>query len=182
MNPQLPMPADFAARADGVPNRTLMAHYGVSLGVIGRWRREAGVRPASGGKGRPFVTAAMPDGFALVAPTMTIKQLRERYGRCKTVIERWLAEAGVTARKPLDRHIGNYPLQLTKRVHRDESRAGLAAEFLRRFGPVYRCRSTGEASIGGSHWNRGGFVLTGDELIYRAERLGWNPEAWRMVA
>lgn len=182
MNRKLPVPADFAARAAGVCTGDLCRHYEVSVSVIVRWRKETGVAGAERCPGRPFSAAPMPDGFALVAPRLTVKQLRQRYGRGQSVIARWLVEAGVEARRPIARHAGNYPLTMNKRAHRDESRAGQAAEYLRRFGPVYRCRPTGSAATRGNYWNRGGFVLTDAELIGRAERLGWNPDSWRLVA
>lgn len=182
MNRKLPCPPDFAKVARGVCTGDLAAHYEVSYSVIVRWRKETGTKGADRCPGRPFATVAVPDGFALVASNFTVKQLRERYGRGQAVIGRWLAECGVEARRPLARHAGPHALIMNKRPHRDDTRAGQAAEYLRRFGPVYRCRPGGAAATRGDHWNRGGFVLTDAELIERAERLGWNPNAWRMVA
>jgi hypothetical protein len=66
-------------------------------------------------------------------------------------------------------------------ARRDMTRIGQAADFLRRFGPVFRCGPGGVALQSGLHWNRGGFVLTDAELVARAERLGWDPDAWRRL-
>jgi hypothetical protein len=68
------------------------------------------------------------------------------------------------------------------RPHREATRAGEAAEYLRRFGPVFRCDAGGRFDSKGDHWARGRSVLTDAELIERAQRQGWNPDAWRMVA
>jgi hypothetical protein len=63
---------------------------------------------------------------------------------------------------------------IVEQFHRDMSKAGQAADFLRRLGPVYRCTDLGRADIAGSMWRFGNAVLTADDLIDRAERKGWR--------
>lgn len=58
---------------------------------------------------------------------------------------------------------------------RDLTLAGQAADFLRRFGSVYRCDVTGKPNSKGTRWKRNYSVLTDDELMHRARRLGWTP-------
>lgn len=60
-------------------------------------------------------------------------------------------------------------------VKRDWSRAGQAAEFLRRFGPISRCDENRAFNPAGEFWNRNGHLLSADDVVSRAERLGWKP-------
>jgi hypothetical protein len=125
----------------------------------------------------------VPAGFALVASNLPMKRLREHYGRSESTIKAWCREANVKPRgaKPGPKST-NKPWASPDRPCRDWSQAGQAAEYLRRFGPVYRCNDTGMPSQGGRFWNRGGYILTDADLIARAERLGWDADAWRRVA
>lgn len=61
-------------------------------------------------------------------------------------------------------------------IRRDCTRAGQAADFLQKNGPIYRCTSKGAPFAKGTFWNRGGRILTDDDVIERAARLGWTPE------
>lgn len=58
-------------------------------------------------------------------------------------------------------------------VNRDFSAAGQAANFLCKYGAVYRCKSTGAPFPKGEFWNRNGHVLTDEQIIERATRLGF---------
>lgn len=60
-------------------------------------------------------------------------------------------------------------------IHRDHSDAGQAADFLRRFGAVYRCDEGGKPNSKGAFWNRNNHVLDDGEIMFRAKRLGWSP-------
>lgn len=78
--------------------------------------------------------------------------------------------------KVLDRH--NYH----NWVHRDNSVAGQAADYLRRFGPVVRCNAKGRYDENGTHWRRNASILTADEIIERAEANGFDARAWARLA
>lgn len=172
-----PCPPDFAALAPGMFHKNLMAHYGAGTDTVRRWAVECAVR--IGANADRSKLRQLPDGFALVAPTMTIKELRLRFHACHAVIYRWLEDAGVKARKTTH---WNQPGSNVRRVTKDGSRTGIAAEYLRRFGPVYRCNKIGGPDTKGKLWRRGTAILTDDELIDRAQRNGWNPDAWREIA
>ena len=58
----------------------------------------------------------------------------------------------------------------------DMSTAGQAAAFLRRLGPVFRCNRAGKPDDAGAFWNRAGWVLSDDEIVSRAVRLGWRKD------
>lgn len=174
--PQIPLPDDFADHAATSSNPQLMQRYGVSINVITRFRKQSGI--AAPKAGTTFAPLAMPDGFALVAPTMTIKQLRLHYGRGPEVIHRWLGEANVRPKKLAF----GYQNGAKTVVHRDMSRIGQIADFLRYWGPVCRCNPNGRADPKGTHWRRGSAVLTDAELTVRAIAKGFDADDWKRIA
>jgi hypothetical protein len=171
------LPADFTEFAPGRTNVELMAHYGCCADVITRFRKESGVRSTHGVREAP----KMPADFHLVAPTLTKKQLRDRYHRADPTINRWLIEAKVDPA----RHVPAPPTPAVKK-ERDPAptnlgRAVQAADFLSKLGPVSRCDDQGHFDAGGYFWRRGSFVLNPDEIIARALCKNWQPDAWREV-
>ena len=177
------------------------------------FKRATRCRPCSGiaragiARSKQDREAPLPADFAKVAATRTIFELRKHYGKGERTIKRWLNEAGIersrasrfggrelpprpvkaetpsprkaTAPRAVWRQPGPRPLP----DHRDNSRAGLAAQYLQRFGPVVRCDEKGALTPKGTHWLRGGrFILTDDEIIARAERNGWRPDARKALA
>lgn len=51
-----------------------------------------------------------------------------------------------------------------------------AADFLRKFSPIYRCNERGRADVGEGakrFWRYGNVILTPDELMQRAAAKGW---------
>jgi hypothetical protein len=177
------VPSDFVQRAATMTNAEMCLHYGAGSQTITRWRKATNAPTVNRGGS---VKWPVPDGFALVAPGMTIKELRVRYACSRDLIARWCEEVGVQPRRPDPaRTVGQASKTFSPRnaPSRDGSVAGQAAEFLRRFGPVYRCTEDGKQDLKGTHWNRGGrTVLTDAELIERAKRNGWDPDAWRVLA
>jgi hypothetical protein len=182
-----PPPADFAARAAGMSNLDLADHYDVGTGTVARWRREAGV--TAPGSHSAICRHQAPPDFARVAPTKTRYMLALHYRRGVGTIDRWCAEARVSPRPGQGR---GTPVRIVsgsdrafspvEKPHRDLSPAGRAVDFLRRFGPVTRCDAEGRHDAEGTHYRRGAFVLTGDELIARALRLGHDSDVWRRLA
>ena len=171
-------PDDFAEHGVRETNRELMKRYRATSSTITRWREATHAYRRSGPR-----EIEMPRGFALVAPTLSRKELRLRYRIGNAVLDRWLADAGVSARPVTVGAPAGRVFAPLDRPNRDLSRAGLAADYLRRFGSVYRCDDNGRQLADGFFWCRGGrVVLTDDELIQRAQRNGWNPDALRRVA
>lgn len=168
-----PLPADFAERAVGQTDKVLRAHYRCHHNAIKRWRLECGV-PAPV---RENPNAIIPAGFKQSAPALTVSELRMRYGKSAKVIKEWLEREGVSPRRSVTGGRVTYkPAPSIKHV--ENSLAGRAVdECLQRFGPVYRCTPTGKPMRTGTHWNRGGRVLTDSEIIERAYRNGWKPHA-----
>jgi hypothetical protein len=158
-----PAPPDFRERATGKSRRAMERHYEANWRIVDRWFTEAGIIPS---RARPDVTQAkrpVPDDFADVAPTMPILRLQAHYG-VAAVRGRYVAP--VT------------PRQAAPLAGREEE----AAQYLRRRDFVFRCGDKGGADAGGKFWRFGNVVLTGAELIGRAQRHGWNPDEWRQIA
>lgn len=183
-----PVPDGFTAIAATTRNADLMERYGASMEVVRRWRRLTGI-PAQR-KGRdPVNKRAVPDGFALVVQGMSRSTLARHYCVSRETVDRWCALAGVAPKRWQPRTSPKKGLGADRafnpanHAHRDGSRAGLAADYLRRLGPVYRCGPDGRQCATGEFWNRGGRTLLSDaELIERAQQLGWDPDAWRRLA
>ncbi|MDY7525510.1 hypothetical protein [Sphingomonas sp. 10B4] len=174
----LSVPADFAEHAPTSCNPDLAQRYGVSINIISRWRNETGCRAPKPVPPTVANAAPIPDGFALVAPTMTMKQLRLRFGRSSHVVHRWLTLTN-TKPKKLQSGYRNGP---TNAVLRDMTAVGQVADYLRRWGPVFRCNKVGQADPRGTHWRRGLAILTDVELTDRAVAKGYDAGAWERIA
>ncbi|WP_422057730.1 hypothetical protein [Sphingomonas sp.] len=151
----------------------------------------------------------LPSDFAEAAATRRVLDLRKHYGVGERTIRRWLAEAGIVRTRACRFGGREMPARDTKPVEqqaiapkratprsvwrqpgprplpdaRDNSRAGMAAQYLQKFGPVFRCNAEGRLDPRGTHWNRGGrTVLTDDEIMERARSKGWDPDAWMEIA
>jgi hypothetical protein len=140
----------------------------------------------------------IPDDFAERASHTSNARLIARYGVCKGTIARWRRETGTVRRQVRPRpaaapiearepraaspRSGHARFKVDRVGNRGTSQAGEAAEFLRRFGPVYRADEHGNPKGRPTHWRRGSFVLTDQEIIERAERNGWRPDAWKALA
>lgn len=136
-----------------------------------------------GRKGNPTPRKPMwyiPEGFAADARNMNAIQLASRYGKAVDTVRRWARECGITLMPVHIRFRRALPRQAVD--NRDTTLVGRAAKFLQSYGNIYRCNEKREQDIAGQFWNRGGFLLTDEEVISRAERLGWSPDEWRKVA
>lgn len=175
------MPDDFALVAPTMSAVDLAKHYSCSNAKITEWFAATGMSRSTQTRFKALGSA--PETFARVAPTMSLHELEMMFDRGAHVIKRWCAEEGVSPRRYVPHFVsrGNR-MPVAPVVFHDLSRAGQAAEYLQRFGPVYRCNANGRADAEGQHWSRRGFVLTDDEIIERADRLGWQPESWRKLA
>lgn len=161
---------------------------------LGPWVGKPGSRPGD--------TNHIPADFAEMWKTKSQRELAEHYGRSTSTINTWSKRLGLwhqrgahivrEAPEALPVPKPAKPLRIVKRnayqtapvdrAFRDTSHAGQAADFLRRFGAVYRCNERGGADANGSRWRRGSAILTSADIIERAERLGWDANAWRRVA
>lgn len=178
-----PMPADFPQHA-GKSAREIMAIYQCGHRKVSAWRKELGMDLSNS-------AIPLPADFLTVAPTMTWRELADHYGYSEFVIRRFVKLTGAKTRARIRDQRRTYPgaSSMMGRAkpaplvqHIDMSRAGRAADFLRQFGPVIRCKATGGFDPKGDHWRRGSTILSADEVIARAVRNGWRPDAWREIA
>lgn len=173
---QVPRPSDFVEMSEGRSQLELAEHYGVGVSTVARWFKEAGIVRTGWREASP-----VPADLATTAPTMSIMELAAHYKVGRNIVRRWLRSTGLRSRRNTAEvfRVNRRPIQPVKR---DSSHAGQAATFLQKWGPVYRCGPNGGADVEGTHWNRNGFILSDDELLARAQRLGWEPESWRRLA
>ncbi|UIJ43705.1 hypothetical protein LZK98_11450 [Sphingomonas cannabina] len=156
----------------------LKAHYGVGENTITRWRKLTGIVRMGP------VVRALPEDFARLANYKTRGDLAKHYAVSADTVTRWRRAAGLP-RFPVTSAVhfrGPGLSTALTRGRRDETLAGRAVDHLRRYGPVYRCREDGEPDFAGRFWNRGGHVLTDDDVIQRARRLGFDPDDWKRLA
>jgi hypothetical protein len=188
-----PMPADFAAVAPTKTFLQLRLHYRAGAGVISRWLSEAGVECL---RVRPsWELVPPPADFAEIAPTMTRSELTRHYDASQRAVRRWLKTTGIEPAKRSSAVTGYRKAPVAQKrnwirrdlvisqnhVTRDDSLEGRAADHLRAFAPVYRCDERGRFAGGGPSWRYGSVVITGEELVERAIRRGFDPEAWRAI-
>jgi len=184
-------PADFAERRAEMSDNALVKHYRCNTGAPARWSSELGL-PERGKKGGGSNKITMPADFLTFAPGKTAAEISRHYGFSCDTARRLRIQAGIPgpSASRLAQSGNARPAHLVRNAYmstpidrftRDGSRAGLAADFLRRFGPVSKCNDRGLADIAGKLWRRGSAILTDAELIERAERLGWDAGAWLQV-
>lgn len=195
---RIPFPANIDELLARMSDKALAAELGCAKSTIHRMRKERGVYmlhefKGSGGK----ALKPMPADFASRADGMTLGEICVAFDCSVQTARRWRKEAGLgpaktgyapgTAIVRRARQPANHPWRSKKapvdRAYVDTSLVGRAADYLRRFGPVYRCNDEGRPSIGGRFWRRGGGgVLTDAEIVERAEFNGFDAAAWKRVA
>lgn len=162
-----PIPDGFADVAAHWTSADLQRHFGLSEHVVTRMRKVLGIDVRHRGN-----AMAIPDGFPSVARTMSGSFLCERFGVGMNTIRRWRNELGIVVqpgRRGVIRAPGTHSIEDS------------AANYLRRTAPVWRCRSDGQFDHRGNNWRFGRAVLTGEDLIERARRKGFDPDAWRRI-
>lgn len=149
---------------------------------LGPWSRKI-VCPA-----RP-----VPSDFRERWERMSQMELAAEYDCAQSVIQRWCNELGLKrpkslhlhrnrTSKPRARNVAGHRAPQIMMYHkaapiplvRDNSEAGLAADYLRQFGPIYRCSELGRADQQGAFWRRGPSVLNAEEVIERAVYNGFK--------
>jgi hypothetical protein len=159
-------------------NDQLGALYGVSRFKIVEWRKETNATR----KDTSFKKLPIPARFVELAPQMNRHEAELFFGLGHTALHRMCLETGVRFRPPVVIRYKSTHGPLHREVGRDMSRAGMAADYLRRFGPIWRCDSRGTQLSDGAFWRRNMAVLTDDEVIERAQHLGWRPDSLKVLA
>lgn len=161
-----PIPADFARQRERLGGITVLArHYKAAHKTIAKWIADLGLPPLG-----QVGFKRVPDDFRQMAPIMSKTSLESHYRASGKVINRWLCEAGVSA---ATRTRG---FRLSKRgcdipQAKRNTPSDLAADYLRRFGPVSKCNIGGRFSLTGDHYRVGNVVMTQMEIIEKADRM-----------
>lgn len=159
------MPDDFPKFRETHNFNELKKHYRVSGKFITEWTKQIGFvqkrhcPPPKKGK-------AVPDDFRSKSSGMFIAELAEYYGVGKSTVSRWVRETGAKTKRFV-----NYgaPKKPSIPPPKRETRHDLAVEYLRRFTPVSPCCKDGKYKENGDHYRVGHTVMTGDEMIAKAE-------------
>jgi hypothetical protein len=173
------MPADFIEVCRTLSVHQLVDHYRTRPKAVMRWYREAGIEPNFIKPGRPRHQIPPPDDLAEVCRTTHRSGLMRHYQLSQKVIDRWLKLTGlrpagyvktVSKSQPgqgmvIRNSYGNLSQTRVSSIYDD------AADVLRRERfKVNRCNDVGIYAQTGEYWRVGWTVLTGDELLARADR------------
>lgn len=155
------IPSDYAEMRAKYSARRLCSHYGAGGTTIARWDREIGLV-----SNRPKMPA--PPDFLESAPFMSKVEMRRKWAVSKTTLERWLADAGI--RPQVRKTVFNSTWRAALPIVQRHTEYDLAADYLRKFGPVSKCHKSGEWSLSGEFYRVGAIVRTKDELLEMAAR------------
>lgn len=169
-----PVPPDFDP---ATPITVSMTKHGVSKSTIGKWRREAGY------KGRPGALEPWTDledqQLKANFNSLTYPQIADLIGRSAAAVKSRAILLGL--RKAAAQFQRDTRTKFEGQ--RAKGRADLAAEYVRCHDRVaiFRCDAAGAPKPKGDHWKYGfgSLILTDDEMIAKAERKGWAPDAWK---
>lgn len=120
-----------------------------------------------------------PDDFLSVLHRLGSQGAAKHFNASLSTVTRWRREAGMALHERARRaRSGGLPKQrgvlCSGLLQRDVSLPGQAADFLRQFGSVHRCDVTGKPNTKGKFWRRNFSVLSDEEIMSRAARLGWK--------
>lgn len=197
--PSKPVPADFAEIAPHRTRHQLCVRYQAQYLAVDRWLAETSLEPLKDDR------RAAPPEFAELAPRYTAHRLGVMLKACHKTVRRWAQELGIEIhsnpiprepkpRKPRAPRVRERKAPVLRQKywrgapksfdHRnvDMSVEGRAADYLRHIAPVYRCDERGRFLATGKFWRTGNVLMTTDELIDRAMRKGFNPDAWKALA
>lgn len=160
------IPDDFAANWQIMTREELAGHYGIAVQNVSKICHKLGLK-------RSRTPRPVPENFADVAQ-LSERVLRARFSCGVNTIRRWRRELDISARRVPERE----PTAL--RIGVEDKSAALAAKYLQRTRPVYRCDADGRFG-GSNYWRCGREVLADAGLVEKAKSLGWDAGEWRRV-
>lgn len=182
-DPSIP-PADLAEIAPTMSKDGLARHYGVGWKRINAWLAATGIKPHDWKQSRPWQQRPVPEDFEEVAPGLSRNQIVEHYNTSAPAVDRWLAATGITPRPPVSHGFRNIKGNVSSlrqvfrfargaephvKALRNYDKYDEAADFMRHYGPCYRCDENGKANERGKFWRFGNVVMDREELLERAE-------------
>lgn len=183
-----PMPDDFVSLAPTMFRDDAIKHWRCSTVTIGRWYKEAGVKPFMGRRAK-----VSRETLRAKVDAMPIGKIAEDLGVSRGTVTRMMRKAGIERKTPvappkptsyaIKKPMGS-PLAPTNHYQRDMTPEGLAADCLQRDRwTVFRCNEDGKPSVGGKHWIVGkAGPIDKAELFERADRAArrmGEPAIWR---
>jgi len=161
-----PIPDDFVATQSELKTSAKLAkHYRASTRTVYKWMRALGIVLIDPHRLRP-----LPSDFPTMARLLTKSALAAHYKTTPQVIARWFTETDLTPKDPRATRNISQTWRPDIPGPRRETEHDLAAEYLRRFGPVSRCDERGRYRQAGDYYLVGNTVHTKDELLARARR------------
>lgn len=153
--------------------------------VIVKHCRDCGavINRSSRGRCKPCANIGLkrscPDDLFEILCSIGSHGAAKHYHASLSTVTRWRREMELKAqarlKRPEAKTIRYAPFRQIPLINnRDMSCAGQAADYLRRYGAVYRCDAVGKPNPKGTHWKRNFAVLTDEEIVSRAIRLGWS--------
>lgn len=169
----LTVPPNFAENWQIMTVEELAEHHGIATQTVTKICRQIGLKRGDNKVKKPL--RPMPDGFAEAAH-LSENALRIRFNCGIAAVRRWRKEAGYVPQQ--NRAVDREPSTLRPGV--ENPRIPLAAKYLQKDRPVYRCGEDGRYG-GTTHWRVGRQVMTDADLLEKAAALGWDGDEWRRV-
>lgn len=121
----------------------------------------------------------VPEDFMAILRLHGSPGAARHYHASLSTITRWRRQIGLRPDARIKKGIGQSRsrgfVERPLISKRDLTVIGQAVDFLRTRGPVFRCDAHGAPAVHGEFWNRGGWVLSDNDILARATRLGWAP-------
>lgn len=185
---RVPPPADFAEMHSSILSYDRLAkHYRVKPMRVYQWMSELGIERRVPKKETP------PDNWAELCAEFCRAEIARHLGVTHHTVSSWADATGVSPKpyvrpvkekapkeprqKATERPKGNPgwrpPHNIAHRLAGPRDAFERARDHLAKYFAVYRCRETGRADHEGECWRIGMAVISGDELLERAQRKGF---------
>lgn len=147
--------------------------HNVSVATASNWRQKLGYQA-------PERTDLWTDDEIYRLKTLyagnSLGHIAAAIGRTESSVKSMAVKLG------LRKATGNFAPDRAPQIRgRVQGHADMAAQHLQKYAPVFRCSPDGSPNPKGSCWRYGSTVLTEAEMIARAERKGWDADAWKRL-
>lgn len=147
--------------------------HGISVGTAHKWRVKMGYKPDRADLWSEEDIRRLKSLYS----NGSLNSIAATLGRTVSSVKSKAVNLG------LRRATGNFSPDRAPQIRgRVQGQADMAAQHLQKFAPVFRCDERGEANPKGEFWRYGNTILTESEMLERAERKGWDANAWKRLA